>query len=202
MGQRHRSSCEVSLYRTLNSDRLGCWFPEGSHAPRSKIDSCSWLRERHRRSGLPEIEEDRLRTCAGRAHQILCWIIMNCVSSQGSYGPWSNPAITLTKPLLLVPCARITMQLSDLILSRHHHVGSSGTKVVRPCRRFLQPNSEELKTNLSIWFPRADKVAVDQQLQSFIVDSHPLVAISDRSRFSDVSTARSPQDFHSDEIVD
>ena len=40
---------------------------------------------------------------------------MNCVSSQGSYGPWSNPAITLTKPLLLVPRVRITLQLSDLI---------------------------------------------------------------------------------------
>ena len=64
--QGHHSSCEAFLYRTLHTDRLGCWFPEGSHAPRPKINSCSLLHERHRQSDLPAIAEDRLRTCAGR----------------------------------------------------------------------------------------------------------------------------------------
>ena len=135
-------------------------------------------------------------------HQILFWVIVDSVSAQGSYGPRSNPPITLSKILLMAPKAGIVIYLGDLIERRHHHVRSSRSKGIRSCRRFLNPYSEELKTNLSIRLSRAENVAVDDQLQSFIVDVHSLVAISEvRCRLGDAPAGRRPQDVLPDQII-
>ena len=79
----------------------------------------------------------------------------------------------------MAPKVGILIYLGDLIEPGHHHVRPGRSMGRRPCRRFLNPYPEELKTNLSTQLPRTENVAVDDQLQSFIVDMLSLVAISE-----------------------
>ena len=137
-----------------------------------------------------------------KLHQILLRIIMKSVSAQSSHGPWSNPSVTLSKPRLVAPQVRVSLYLSDLVRPGNHHVGSGCSKGVRSCRRFLNPDSKELEPHFSIGFLGTEDVAIDDQLQSFIVDLQTLIAIPVTCCcLSDSPAVRRPQDIHPDQIV-
>ena len=57
----------------------------GSHAPRSKVDSCSLLHDKRPRSGLPALAKEKLQLVRIEFHQILLWVAMDSMSAQGSY---------------------------------------------------------------------------------------------------------------------
>ena len=113
-----------------------------------------------------------------KLHQILLRIIMNSVSAQSSHGPGSNPSVTLSKPRLVAPKVRVSLYFSDLVNPGNHHIGSGCSEGIRSCRRFLNPDSEELETHLSVRLLRTEDVAIDDQLQSFIVNAQALITIS------------------------
>ena len=94
------------------------------------------------------------------------------------------------------------MDLGDLVCPGNHHVGSGCSKGVRSCRRFLNPDSKELEPHFSIGFLGTEDVAIDDQLQSFIVDLQTLIAIPVTCCcLSDSPGVRRPQDIHPDQIV-
>ena len=177
MEQRWQSSCEALLPRTLNRNLLRWLRPEECLSPRSKVDSDNLLHEKHRQSDSRARSMGELRTCE-EFHQILFRIKVNRVSAQSPDSPWSDPTVTWSKPLLLTSGVTVVLQFFDLILSRYHHVGYRHAKVIRPCRRILQPDTKELKTNLSVPLPCSKEIAVDQQLDPLIVDPSPLLFIS------------------------
>ena len=104
-------------------------------------------------------------------HQTLFRIKVSRVSAHCSDSPWS-------KPFLLMSGVAVVLQFRYLTLPRYHHVGSRHAKVVRPCRRSLQPDTKELKTKLTISLSCSKEVDVDQQLDPLVVDPLPLLLIS------------------------
>ena len=127
---------------------------------------------------------------------------MNSVSAQSSHGLWSNPSVTLSKPRLVAPQVRISLYLSDLVRHGNHHVGSGCSKGVRSCRRFLNPDSKGLEPHFSIRLLGTEDVAIDDQLQSFIVNAQTLITISVACCcLRDSPAVRRPQDVHSDQLV-
>ena len=137
MEQRCRSSCEVSRLHALNCNLPQCLRQPECLFPRSIIDSTACCVESttklvHKCERWGNCELVRVEF-----HQILFRIRVNRMSTHGSDSLWSDPTVTWSKPLLLMPGVAVVHQFCGLILPRYHHVGPRHAKVVRPCRRIL-----------------------------------------------------------------
>ena len=203
MEEKRQSSCGAVRCHTLHTAHLGYWFPEGSHVPRSEEDSCNLLHDKHPQSDSPTTMKARLRICAGQAPSDSSQVHNEqCVRSKLAQ-PMVEPILHFVQDTVgCIVDMRISLDLGNLVCPGNHHVGSGCSKGVRSYRRFLNPDSKELEPHFSVRFLGAEDVAIDDQLQSFIVDLQTLIAIPVTCCcLSDSPAVRRPQDIHPDQIV-
>ena len=172
-----QSSCGVAQCRSLHIVFLGYWFPEGSHVPRSEEDSCNLLHDKHPLSDSPATLKAKSRTCADQTpsvssqdHNGLC--PLKARTTQSRTHPSLAPMYAWLRRRLGSRCTSASWSnLETIILdpAEPRAKGPAGGSSTRIPRNW---------THLAARLLCTEEVTTDDQLQSFIVNTQPLITIS------------------------